>query len=292
MEEMFGQGLIHQVLEKNLWHFRGNDRVLSSALRFHEDGRVLGYDHRNERRWVVEERQLCFVDETGKVTGRLTAHVLDDGQLAFRGTSLINPKMAFSIEPTTWGDRERYKNLCRIVLAADIAKHGWQIGDHSYGKPQIFERNAKLKMGKFVSIASGVGIALGNHRIDSVTSYPFTTLRRAWPSAGTEADHATKGDVIIGNDVWIGANAFITSGVTIGNGAVIAAHAVVTKDVPAYGIVAGNPGRIMKYRFDSNTIERLLRLSWWDWSDEKIDDHLPFMFDGDIEGFLDRTERQ
>lgn len=278
--------------EDMLWRFRSNDTDLSLALRLHKDGRLVGFDHPDQRRWTIEDGQLCFIGETGQVTGRLHPNELDDGQLTFEGASLTDSRVMLSLEPTTWAERGRYQSLCRNTLAAEITKHHWEVGDHSYGKPHAFERNAKLKIGKFVSIASGVGIALGNHRIDSVTSYPFPTLRKWWPSAGPDADHATKGDVVIGNDVWIGANAFITSGVTIGDGAVVAAHAVVTKDVPAYGIVAGNPGRIVKYRFSPDIIERLLRLAWWDWSDERVDDNLKFMFSGDIGAFLDRAEAE
>ena len=290
MANEFIEELDYSSFGDRLWHFRGNDLDLSVALRFHKDGLVVGFNHPDQRRWVIDSGQLCFVGENGRVTGRLQAHFLEDGQLNFQGVSLVEPQLTYSLTQTTWATRGRYQSLSRNTLAAEIAKHGWEVGDHSYGKPHAFERLAKLKIGKFVSISSGVGIALGNHRIDSVTSYPFPTLRKWWPSAGPSADHTTKGDVVIGNDVWIGANAFITSGVTIGDGAVVAAHAVVTKDVPAYGIVAGNPGRVVKYRFNPEIIERLLRLSWWDWSDERVDDNLKFMFDGDIEGFLEHAE--
>jgi tetrahydrodipicolinate N-succinyltransferase len=75
----------------------------------------------------------------------------------------------------------------------------------------------------------------------------------------------SKGDVSIGNDVWIGRNTIILSGTTIGDGAVIGAGSVITKDVPPYAIVVGNPGRIVKYRFEQMVIEKMLRIRWWDW---------------------------
>lgn len=80
----------------------------------------------------------------------------------------------------------------------------------------------------------------------------------------------TKGPIVLGNDVWIGARATIMSGVTIGDGAVVAACSVVTKDVPPYAIVAGNPARIIKYRFSEVTIAAMLEIRWWEWSIERI----------------------
>jgi NDP-sugar pyrophosphorylase family protein len=112
-----------------------------------------------------------------------------------------------------------------------------------------------------------------------------------WQSAGHIKGHPkTKGDVIIGNDVWIGAEAIIMSGVNIGDGAVIGARTVVTKDVPAYAISAGNPARVVKMRFDDKTTSRLLKLRWWDWDDAKIERYLPLMLSTEIEVFLKVAE--
>ena len=92
------------------------------------------------------------------------------------------------------------------------------------------------------------------------------------------------------NDVWIGENATILSGVTIGNGAVIGTSAVVAKNVPDYSVVVGNPAKVIRKRFDEETIERLLRISWWNWSDQKIETFLPLMLDTDISKFLIAVE--
>jgi carbonic anhydrase/acetyltransferase-like protein (isoleucine patch superfamily) len=113
-----------------------------------------------------------------------------------------------------------------------------------------------------------------------------------WPSASAISGHPkTKGDVIIGSDVWIGTEAVILSGVKVGDGAVIGARAVVAKDVPPYAVVAGNPSRIVKWRFEPAIVERLLRVAWWNWSEESIDKVLPFLLDTDISQFLDRAEQ-
>lgn len=163
------------------------------------------------------------------------------------------------------------------------------MGRGSYGDPQVYSwgEGAKLKIGNFCSIANGVEIILGGeHRPDWVTTYPFNVL---WPQiAGDILGHPkTKGDVIIGHDVWIAYNALILSGVTIGSGAVIAAKTVVTKDVPSYAIVAGNPAKIIKYRFDQKTIDKLLLMAWWNWPNEKIIAAMPYLLSDDIERFIE-----
>jgi chloramphenicol O-acetyltransferase type B len=167
----------------------------------------------------------------------------------------------------------------------------WSIGRGTYGDPHIHDwgEGARLKVGAFCSIANGVKIFLGGeHRIDWITTYPFNVL---WPQAQEFAGHpATKGDVSIGNDVWIATDAVILSGVSIGDGAVIGARAVVTKNVAPYSVVAGNPARAMRTRFEQSAIERLLKVCWWDWPDHRIQLGMPFLLNSDIEGFLEFAE--
>ena len=88
--------------------------------------------------------------------------------------------------------------------------------------------------------------------------------------------------VTIGNDVWIGANVIILSGVSIGDGAIIAAGAVVTKDVEDYSIVGGVPAKLIKYRFSKEQIHRLQKIKWWDWSHEKIEEHIEEFYQPDV----------
>jgi chloramphenicol O-acetyltransferase type B len=149
--------------------------------------------------------------------------------------------------------------------------------------------DATLRIGAFCSLASEVQIFLGgNHRPDWVTTYPFNVV---WPAGNhIKGSPSSKGDVIIGNDVWIGHGAVILSGVTIGDGAVIGARAVVAKDVPPYGIAAGNPARVVRMRFDDTTIERLLNIQWWSWEDARIERYLPLLLNQDIAAFLDAAE--
>lgn len=177
--------------------------------------------------------------------------------------------------------------LCLLIFQ-DLSCSLEERGRGSYGAPEVVSwgEGARLKIGQFCSIANGVTILLGGeHRVDWVTTYPFSFL---WPQvAGHIKGHPkTKGDVIIGNDVWIGTGALILSGVTIGDGAVVGAHAVVTKNVPPYAIVGGNPAKIIRYRFDEYTIQKLLAISWWNWPDQKIAVAMEFLLSNDINTFI------
>ncbi len=160
-----------------------------------------------------------------------------------------------------------------------------EVGDYTYGKPTIrwLHDGKKVVIGKFCSIAPEVELFVGgNHRPDFVTTYPFAALPTDWPNAKGKTP-VSKGDIIIGNDVWIGTGAKILSGVTIGDGAVVGAFAVVAKDVPPYGIAVGNPARSVKKRFDEKTIERLLALKWWNWDEAKIRRNVAVLSSPDIE---------
>jgi acetyltransferase-like isoleucine patch superfamily enzyme len=157
------------------------------------------------------------------------------------------------------------------------------VGRGTYGEPRILHwgEPATLKVGSFCSFAGGVTIFLGgNHRTDWITTYPFSVFRE---SAKAISGHpTTKGDVIIGHDVWIGADATILSGIRIGNGAVVGACSVVTRDVPAYGIVAGNPAKLIRLRFTDSEIASLEELAWWSWTDSMLDAAMPCLLSGDV----------
>ncbi len=182
--------------------------------------------------------------------------------------------------------------LTRLQFAWQIEEYGWHIGDHSYGRPTVLEQHiAKLQIGRFCSIGPDVTIALGNHRTDLVSTYPFTTLAHLWPGAPAAVeDHETRGDVVIHHDVWLGANSIVLSGAEIGSGAVIAAHAVVRGAVPPYAVMAGNPARVVRMRFDEATVERLLCAAWWDWPEETVNAYLPLLMQTDIGAFLEKAE--
>lgn len=180
------------------------------------------------------------------------------------------------------------------LLRDEIARFGYEIGDFTYGRPTVLQWNEgkTFRCGKYCSIAAGVTIFIGgNHRTDWVSTYPFSALVPIWPeAAGIEGHPQSNGDVVLGNDVWLGAQCTIMSGRTIGNGAVVAAFAVVTKDVPPYAIVGGNPAKVIRYRFTEQQIARLNRLCWWDWPESVVRSVVPDLVSADIDGFLERAE--
>lgn len=146
-----------------------------------------------------------------------------------------------------------------------------QIGAFTYFGPGCLVRNSKF--GRYCSIAPNCTIGSFNHPVDRVTTHPMA-FDTAILIPNMNAFYAINDPVpfdkkleycVIGNDVWIGSNVFIRSGVNIGNGAIIGANAVVIKDVPSYAIVAGNPARVIKYRFSEEIIEGLQESKWWEY---------------------------
>lgn len=144
----------------------------------------------------------------------------------------------------------------------------------------------KLIIGKFCAIGRGVEFIMNgaNHQMNSVTTYPFNIMGDGWERVPMSLENLPiKGDTIIENDVWIGQNVTIMPGVRIGNGSIIAANSVVTKDVPAYHIVGGNPSVIIRKRFDDDLIECLQNLKWWDWPAKKITENLEILLSSDLD---------
>jgi acetyltransferase-like isoleucine patch superfamily enzyme len=137
-----------------------------------------------------------------------------------------------------------------------------EIGDFSYVSANSRIRDAKI--GKFCSIGSGVKIVLGKHPTNFVSTHPaFYSNNKPFLTFSNGMHYDEYSGVIIGNDVWIAEDAIITGGVKIGDGAIIAARAVVTKDVEPYSIVGGVPAKHIKFRFEENIRENLMKNKWW-----------------------------
>lgn len=189
------------------------------------------------------------------------------------------------------------KQICFIKNV--ITRPNIIVGDYTYyddkDGPERFEERVthhyefigdKLIIGRFCAIARGVEFIMNgaNHRMGSVTTYPFNIMGGGWEKAVPSLEELPyKGDTVIGNDVWIGQNAVILPGVHIGDGAIIAANAVVATNVAPYTIVGGNPARLIRRRFDEELTEYLLQLKWWDWPAEKIFRHLDELCSADLE---------
>ena len=183
-------------------------------------------------------------------------------------------------------DRDLLEVLARLHRAGTL-----DVGRFTYGVPRVlaFGPDApRVTIGAFCSISEGVEIVLnGNHRTDWVTTYPFR-LQLQMPGMLRDGHPGSRGPVVIGNDVWIARGAMILSGVSIGDGAVVGARAVVTRDVPAYGVVAGNPAQLVKTRFPAESVDALLRIRWWEWAEEKIRVEVPHLCSANISGFVTR----
>jgi len=174
--------------------------------------------------------------------------------------------------------------------------HLWKADRGTY-----FDRNVNIIswsdkfsvfLGKYNSIGRDCNFFLhANHRPDwiSTSSQLWGPVTDEISKMHMEIGHPScKGDIIIENDVWIGAKATIMSGVKISNGAIIGATATVTKDVPPYAIVVGNPGKIVKFRFTDEQISSLLKISWWNWDEEKIKNEAMKIWSNGIDEFIDK----
>ena len=181
-----------------------------------------------------------------------------------------------------------------IYIKPAVTSKNIIVGDFSYIADSDFESHVthhyewlgdKLIIGKFCQIAAGVEFVMNgaNHQMNSVSTFPFYTLA-GWDMAppATE-DLPLKGDTVIGNDVWIGQNAVILPGVHIGDGAIIGANSVVGSNVEPYTIVAGDPAKVLRKRFDDELISLLLAFRWWDKSIEEINSLIPLLTSSDIE---------
>jgi virginiamycin A acetyltransferase len=176
------------------------------------------------------------------------------------------------------------------------------IGDYTYyddpEDSEAFERNVlyhypfigdKLIIGKFCALARDIKFIMNgaNHKLNGFSTYPFQIFGNGWEKVAPQAGELPyKGDTVIGNDVWIGYEAVMMPGVQVGDGAIIAAKSVVVKDVLPYTIVGGNPAQCIRQRFDDETIQVLLKVSWWNWDIEKITRNLEQIVAADIEALI------
>lgn len=168
------------------------------------------------------------------------------------------------------------------------------VGDFTYFADVDFEKHVthhydfigdKLIIGKFCQIASGVEFVMNgaNHQMNAVSTFPFYIFEGWEQGTPTLSEMPLKGDTVIDNDVWIGQNAVIMPGVHVHDGAIIGLNSVVASDVQPYTIVAGNPAREIRKRFDDGLINLMLKFRWWDLSIEEINSLIPILTCSDLE---------
>jgi acetyltransferase-like isoleucine patch superfamily enzyme len=166
--------------------------------------------------------------------------------------------------------QKREKDYKNLVLA----------GTGTYGLEGLmihsWDTATRIHFGNYCSIADNIHVFLGgNHATDKVSTYPFGS---GVEIRGSREGHPkSKGDIIIGSDVWIGSHASIMSGVQIGHGAVVAAFSHVVRDVKPYEIVGGNPAKHIRFRFDEETIREFLAMKWWEWPESRIKEEREFL---------------
>ena len=191
------------------------------------------------------------------------------------------------IHPISGYDKE-------IYVKPTVKNKNIIVGDFTYIADSDFESHVthhyewngdQLIIGKFCQIAAGVEFIMNgaNHQMNAVSTFPFYTLEGWDMDSPALSDLPLKGDTVIGNDVWVGQNAVILPGVRIGDGSIIGANSVVGSDVPPYTIVAGNPAKILRKRFDEELIDLLLKFRWWDKSVEEINGLIPILTCSDLE---------
>jgi len=180
-----------------------------------------------------------------------------------------------------------FKDLVFIDHTSVITQSSQDYRDSKVFIEPETRNDAFLSIGKYCSIAAGVSFYLGgNHNHKRVTTcLPFSMKRDE-----TSKNMLTKGNIEIQNDVWIGDSATILSGVTIGTGSVIGTRALVAKDIEPYSIVVGNPAKIIKKRFDEDTIKKMLKYKWWNLKDQVIIENSEFLFSENLNRFFEMCE--
>ena len=192
-----------------------------------------------------------------------------------------------TIHPIAGYDKE-------IYVKPTIQNPNITVGDFTYIADSEFESHVtnfypwskdKLSIGKFCQIAMGVEFIMNdaNHQMSAVSTFPFYTLDGWDMEAPSASDMPLKGNTVIGNDVWIGQNAVILPGVNIGDGAIIGANSVVGSNIAPYTIVAGNPAKVIRKRFDEELIDLMLHFKWWDKSITEINELIPILTCSDLE---------
>jgi virginiamycin A acetyltransferase len=194
--------------------------------------------------------------------------------------------------PYPLADHRRVCSIKNFVKSPNII-----VGDYSYYDdpvdPEGFERNVlynyggdRLIIGKLCAIATHVKFIMNgaNHKLDGISTFPFPIFGQGWEGEmGQLIALPSRGDTVIGNDVWIGYDSLIMPGVQVGDGAIVAARSLVVKDIPPYTMAGGNPAQPIKQRFSDAEVAQLLAIKWWDWDVAKITRNIAVIMNSDIQ---------
>jgi virginiamycin A acetyltransferase len=183
-----------------------------------------------------------------------------------------------------------------VLLKPLITSSTIEVGDYTYyddpDDATEFERRnvlysygeERLVIGKYCALGAGTTFIMAgaNHLTTGVSTFPFTIFGGAWAESTVDLMLAnpSKGDTVVGNDVWFGYRSMVMPGVTIGHGAIVATGAVVVADVPPYTVVGGNPAKAVKVRYSEEEVDLLLRAAWWDWPVELVTEHVRTIMSG------------
>jgi len=195
--------------------------------------------------------------------------------------------MAAAPDPTRLHPVEGHERV--VFLRPLVRDERIEVGEYTYyddpDDATAFEERAvlygfgpeRLIIGRFCAIGAGVRFLMpgANHADLGPSTFPFGIFGEPWASRTMDLvmGAQSRGDTVVGHDVWFGYQALIMPGVTIGHGAVVASASVVARDVPPYAVVAGNPARVVRMRYDEEDVARLLRAAWWDWPIELVTAH-------------------
>ncbi len=228
------------------------------------------------KKWIDSQNSIhakANISKSADLKGTFISHRVSIGNQCMVKSSHLEGEIA--VGGKTMIDRSHISGFVSIDRSCKVFRSeiggNVTIGRHTslWGPNLNIYSNAEnpVVIGNFCSIARNVDIQSFNHNYKKATTYNIgkNFFVERWKN-----EKVSKGAIIINNDVWIGAQSVILPGVEIGNGAVIAAGSVVTKNIPAYAVAAGNPAKILSYRFDDETIGALQQLQWWNWPDEKI----------------------
>jgi len=183
-----------------------------------------------------------------------------------------------------------------VFLKPGVTSEKIEVGDYTYyddpGDPTAWEQDnvlyaygpERLVIGRYCALAEGSRFVMAgaNHAMLGPSTFPFGIFGGSWAETTMDLvmSAPSRGDTVVGHDVWLGYRTLVMPGLTIGHGAVIAAGSVVVSDIPPYAIAGGNPARVLRMRYDEDDVARLLRATWWDWPVELVTQHARAIMSG------------